>query len=80
MRDATINMAVDWRYKPISTHASLAGRDMYESQIKDYIKISTHASLAGRDRREEHGERYSTISTHASLAGRDLFKFKRRLF
>ena len=57
----------------ISTHASLAGRDLLRALVLGHGRISTHASLAGRDNRIEaaRGELARNISTHASLAGRD---------
>ena len=33
----------------ISTHTSLAGRDVWFDEMKDQLTISTHTSLAGRD-------------------------------
>ena len=61
------------RYGNISTHAPLAGRDVYDpSPLFWFYYISTHAPLAGRD---DPAIKFILetiqISTHAPLAGRD---------
>ena len=53
-RDATMWSAGRARPAPISTHASLAGRDDLSSHALFLLLISTHASLAGRDHRRSH--------------------------
>ena len=61
-----------WRNK-ISTHTSLAGRDLKALQEENaQLKISTHTSLAGRDKRIVGNGVLWGISTHTSLAGRDV--------
>ena len=49
LRDATVTLYRDFDGKTISTHASLAGRDLLIDDCKAQGIISTHASLAGRD-------------------------------
>ena len=55
----------------ISTHAPLAGRDLFATDIVPCNPISTHAPLAGRDRHRQTRGSFRRISTHAPLAGRD---------
>ena len=40
----------------ISTHTSLAGRDLLYPDLLPFIRISTHTSLAGRDSTYAHFE------------------------
>ncbi len=39
----------------ISTHTSLAGRDVYKDKVRQDMQISTHTSLAGRDQNTYDG-------------------------
>ena len=55
----------------ISTHTSLAGRDVAYLAVKYRLLISTHTSLAGRDSELGSFADDAIISTHTSLAGRD---------
>ena len=56
----------------ISTHTSLAGRDLRKRDGVDVTEISTHTSLAGRDFSDSRiMATVAYISTHTSLAGRD---------
>ena len=73
LRDATQQFFVGGVVLFISTHASLAGRDIALRDIVRYNQmISTHASLAGRDGSPLLPLILRHSSTHASLAGRDL--------
>ena len=54
----------------ISTHTSLAGRDIIGFIHIYMVYISTHTSLAGRDAAGYTAHGRSAISTHTSLAGR----------
>ena len=71
LRDATMEHVGLYIGGGISTHASLAGRDLYMPRLFCVFRISTHASLAGRDEMSTRGIKLKSISTHASLAGRD---------
>ena len=57
--------------RPISTHAPLAGRDLWLLDMIIDSTISTHAPLAGRDVLLAAAVEFREISTHAPLAGRD---------
>ena len=72
MRGATAEVeAVIQKYRQISTHAPLAGRDVDPRRGLGLGVISTHAPLAGRDLKPYEYLRTNPISTHAPLAGRD---------
>ena len=50
MRGATFGFFLLLRQTKISTHAPLAGRDVFENlELREITDISTHAPLAGRD-------------------------------
>ena len=70
-RDVTKIAPKDSSAEQISTHTSLAGRDVNHPFHKNKSHISTHTSLAGRDYWEEKSTNPTIISTHTSLAGRD---------
>ena len=59
-------------FTKISTHAPLAGRDVFCPVARVVIEISTHAPLAGRDVGGKALNASLFISTHAPLAGRDI--------
>ena len=71
LRDATLYIHLAGVCINVSTHASLAGRDVRRAGRTAQHPVSTHASLAGRDPRPPRGEVQPRVSTHASLAGRD---------
>ena len=61
------------RGSSISTHTSLAGRDISNHSSANSSQISTHTSLAGRDGSAiDRAAELGNISTHTSLAGRDV--------
>ena len=62
-----------YRQLVISTHTSLAGRDLKSRSSRSRSFISTHTSLAGRDVTGADVAEIMDISTHTSLAGRDGF-------
>ena len=61
--------------RKISTHTSLAGRDITYGIELPGERISTHTSLAGRDSNGDIIHFVEDISTHTSLAGRDPLSF-----
>ena len=70
-RDVTTTVDTSAEAMLISTHTSLAGRDIYGWRHRDTGRISTHTSLAGRDWAMNSKTYAQIISTHTSLAGRD---------